>query len=230
MKRIFLAGATGVIGRNLLPLLSAEGYHITGTTRSPEKARELQAAGIDAVVVDMFDAGAVMSAVREAKPHVLIHQLTDLPKTYSATAMEVARIRNARLREETAPTLMRAAREAGVQRVIVQSICFAYVPGALPHRETDPLIPPSVRLMEATVFATPNVEGIVLRYGQLWGPGTWSNTPTNSPTLHVAAAAHAALLAITRGAAGVYNIAEPCAEVDTTKARTELGFDPGFRL
>lgn len=230
MKRVFLAGATGVIGRNLLPLLAADGYHVTGTTRSPEKARELEASGIDAVVVDMFDAGAVMRAVREARPDVLIHQLTDLPKEYSAAAMEAGRIRNARLREEATTTLMRAAREVGVQRAIVQSICFAYVPGHQPHRETDPVIPPSVRLMEATVFATPLLEGIVLRYGQLWGPGTWAATPTNPPTLHVAAAAKAALLAITHGSRGVYNIAEPCAEVDTSKAGAELGFDPGFRL
>ena len=226
MKRVFLAGATGVIGQRLVPLLQGAGYIVTGTTRSPEKARYLRAQGVEAVVVDMFDAEAVVQAVIAARPDVLIHQLTDLPKTFDAKAMEAARVRNARLRTETAPTLMRAAAAAGVRRVIVQSICFAYAPGELPHLEFDPLDSPSAQVMETAALTTKGVEGVILRYGRLWGPGTWSSGPAESPTIHVDAAAHAALLAITRGEPGIYNIAEDDGTVATTKARTELGFDP----
>ena len=229
MKRVFLAGATGVIGQRLVPLLETAGYTVTATTRSPEKAQRLRAQGVEAVVVDMFDAEAVVRTVIAARPDVLIHQLTDLPKTFDATAMEAARIRNARLRAETAPTLMRAARAAAARRVIVQSICFAYVSGALPHLESDPLAAPSVQVMETAALTTDGVEGVILRYGRLWGPGTWSDGPAESPTVHVDAAAHAALLAITRGEPGIYNIAADDGTVAITKARTELGFDPEFR-
>jgi nucleoside-diphosphate-sugar epimerase len=226
MKRVFVAGATGVMGQRLVPLLQDANYLVTGTTRSPEKAEVLRAQGVEAVVVDMFDAEAVVRTVIAARPDVLIHQLTDLPKTFDAKAMEVARARNARLRAETAPTLMRAAAAAGVRRVIVQSICFAYAPGALPHFESDPLDSPSVQVMETAALTTKGIEGVILRYGRLWGPGTWTSRPAEPPTVHVDAAAHAALLAITRGEPGIYNIAEDDGTVATTKARTALGFDP----
>jgi len=230
MKRVFLAGATGIVGQRLVPQLQGAGYLVTGTTRSPGKAGHLRDQGVEPVVVDMFDAEAVVRAVIAARPDVLIHQLTDLPKTFNAKAMETARERNARLRSETAPTLMRAAAEAGVRRVIVQSICFAYAPGTLPHLETSPLDSPSVQLMETAALTTNGIEGVILRYGRLWGPGTWSGGPAESPTVHVDAAAQAALLAITRGQPGVYNIAEDNPMVSTSKARAELSFDPEFRL
>lgn len=220
--RIFLAGATGAIGRRLVPILLEAGHQVTGTTRSEEKARTLTEQGVTPVVLDVFNADALTQAVVGARPEVLIHQLTDLPQVNDPAAMAAARVRNARLREETAPTLLRAAQAAGVRRVIVQSICFAYAEGRRPYAETDPIASPSVQVMETTTLNTAGVEGVVLRYGQLWGPGTWAEKPTSPPTLHVDAAAQAALVAITLGAPGIYNIAEENAVVSTEKARRLL--------
>ena len=227
--RVFLAGAAGAIGRRLVLLLRTAGYSVVGTTRTESRAEQLRAVGVEPVIVDMFDAERVLDAVTAAKPDVVIQQLTDLPQVFDPETMDAARARNARLREIATPYLMRAAKEAGVRRAIVQSICFVYAPGPLPHAETDPIESPSVQAMEAAALGT-GLEGIVLRYGRLWGPGTWTNVAQGPAPLHADAAAHAALLAITRGNAGIYNIAEADGEVSTTKAERELGFDANFRL
>ena len=128
---------------------------------------------------------------------------------------------------------------AAARRFIVQSIAFAYAAGREPHPETDPLnLADPVRAvtvkgavdMEQQVLSASGLDAIVLRYGLLYGPGTWREASSGpKPALHVDAAAHAALLAITRGAAGVYNIAVDDGAVSIAKARTELGFDPRFR-
>lgn len=229
--RVFLAGATGAIGRRLIPLLHSAGYTVVGTTRDPAKVEELRRQNVEPVVVDMFDEPAVREAVRVARADFLVHQLTDLPKVFDAAAMEKARVRNARLREVATPALMNAARDAGIRRAVVQSICFAYTPGATPFDESHPIAAPSVQTLENATLQTPDVEGVVLRYGRLWGPGTWSPKPDGSAApLHVDAAAHAALLALTRGAPGVYNIAEDDGTVSVVKARQQLGFNPSFRL
>jgi nucleoside-diphosphate-sugar epimerase len=149
--------------------------------------------------------------------------------------------RNSRLRSEGTVNLMAAAQAAGGRRLIAQSIAFAYADGPEPHAENDPLIAVEgdqpgavsargVRALEAAVRHTSGINGIVLRYGRLYGPGTWNGAPSGRGALHVDAAAHAALLAITRGTPGVYNIAEDDGAVTIEKARTELGFDPTFRL
>ncbi len=229
--RIFLAGAAGAIGRRLVPLLRAAGATVVGTTRSPEKAVALRNAGVKPVNVDMFDADAVHRAVQEARPDFLIHQLTDLPAVFDAEALAAARPRNARLRAVVTPILMQAAKAAGVRRAIVQSIGFVYTGGTPPHRESDPVTAPGVVELEAAALETQGVEGVVLRYGRLWGPGTWAKESTGlAAPLHVDAAAHAALLALTCGAPGIYNIAESDGTIDTTKAIQQLGFDPSFRL
>lgn len=229
--RIFLAGAAGAIGRRLVPLLQGAGATIVGTTRSPEKATALRNAGVEPVILDMFDAEAVHRAVREARPDFVIHQLTDLPAVFDADAIAAARPRNARLRATVTPILMHAARAANVRRAVVQSIGFVYTGGTPPHRETDPVAAAGVVELEYAALGTIGVEGMVLRYGRLWGPGTWANQPAGlAAPLHVDAAAHAALLALTRGKAGIYNIAENDGTIDTTKAVHELGFDPSFRL
>jgi nucleoside-diphosphate-sugar epimerase len=228
--RIFLAGATGVIGQRLLPLLRAAKMTVVGTTRSAEKAEQLRALGVEPVIVDMFDADAVMRAVVRARPEVVIHQLTDLPKVFDPAHAAEARARNARLREVATPILMRAVQAAGARRAIVQSICFVYARGTLPHVESDAIDSPSVQAMERAALNTSGVEGLVLRYGRLWGPGTWTETPKDTSPLHVDAAAHAALLAIARGTPGTYNIAENDGSVSITKAQRELGFDSAFRL
>jgi nucleoside-diphosphate-sugar epimerase len=238
--RIFLAGASGVIGRRLAPLLLAAGHAVTGTTRSAAKADELKAHGVEAVVVDVFDAVALSEAVMRARPEVVIHQLTDLPDVLDPARLSDVLARNSRLRIEGTANLVAAAQVAGARRVIAQSIAFAYADSPEPHAETDAITSgdgdkPSaitargVRALEDAVLKAPGIAGIVLRYGRLYGPGTW-NTPNARAPLHVDAAAQAALLAITRGAPGVYNIAEEDGALSIDKARRELGFDPAFRL
>lgn len=231
MMRIFLAGATGAIGRRLVPLLRAGRLTVFGTTRSADKAAALRRAGIEPVVLDLFDATAVERALISAKPDAVIHQLTDLPQDMTPAALEAARPRNARLREVVTPILLRAAQAAGATRAIVQSIAFAYAEGPRPHAESDPVSIPSVRALEEATLKTPGIAGIVLRYGRLWGPGTWAERADGLATpLHVDAAAHAAWLALRRGSPGIYNIAEDDGSVTVTKAREELGFSPDFRL
>lgn len=235
---VFVAGATGVIGRPLLKLLRDDGHAVTGTTRSSSKVAAIEALGARAVVVDVFDADALTRVVAAAKPGIVIHQLTDLPDTVDPAQAAAMREANSRLRIEGTRNLMAAAQAAGVRRVVAQSIAFVYAPGAKPYREGDPLDSSEAQRMtmsgvialEATVLNTRGVDGIVLRYGRLYGPGTWFDRPGGPGPLTADAAAHAALLAITRGAPGLYNIAEDDGEFSVEKARRELGFDPDFRM
>jgi nucleoside-diphosphate-sugar epimerase len=236
--RVFLAGASGAIGRRLVPLLLRAQHEVLGTARSREKADKLERAGIKAAVLDVFDREAVIDSIRAARAEIIIHQLTDLPQRLDAEQLRAAYPRNARIRVEGTRNLLAAARAASARRFIVQSIAFAYAPGGEPHPETDPLnLNDPVRAvtvkgaadMEQQVLGEPGLDGIVLRYGLLYGPGTWHETPDRKPALHVDAAAQAALLAVTRGHAGIYNIAEEDGLVSIAKARAELGFDPRFR-
>jgi nucleoside-diphosphate-sugar epimerase len=238
--RIFLAGAGGAIGRRLTPLLLAAGHEVTGTTRSADKAEQLKAYGVKAVVVNVFDTAALRDAVVQARPDIVIHQLTDLPQILDPASLRDALARNSRLRIEGTANLVAATQAAGARRVIAQSIAFAYADGPEPHAETDPLVSgegdqPSavtgrgVRALEEAVLNAPGIEGIVLRYGRLYGPGTW-NTPDARAPLHVDTAGQAALLALTRGKPGIYNVAEDDGAVSVEKARKELGFDPALRL
>ena len=235
---VFVAGATGVIGRPLLKLLHAAGHGVTGTTRSQAKAADIETLGAKAVVVDAFDAEGLRAAVAAARPEVAIHQLTDLPDTVDPAKAEAMRQANARLRIEGTRNLMAAAKAAGVRRVVAQSIAFVYADGPKPHRETDPLDASEAQrvtiggvvALEDAVLNTPGVEGVVLRYGRLYGPGTWFERPAGPGSVTCAAAAHAALLAMTRGAPGVYNIAEDDGAFSIEKARRELGFDPKARF
>lgn len=179
--RIFVAGATGAIGQRLVPLLLDSGHQITGATRSSRKADALRAAGADAVVVDVFDAEGLGNAVSVVRPHVVIHQLTDLPHGLDQTRMANAAVRNARVRDEGTRNLMRAALAAGVGKVVAQSIIWAYAPGPEPHAEDDPLDEHTeggravsirgVIALEKQVLGSPPIIGVVLRYGQLYGPG-----------------------------------------------------------
>lgn len=231
--RIFLAGATGVIGRRLAAMLREAGHTVIGTTRSPAKSDALRAIGVEPVVVDVFDAEALARAVAAAKPEIVIHQLTDLPRGLDPAKMDDAIRRNARLRTEGTRHLVDAAVAAGARRLIAQSIAWAYAPGVEPHAESDPLdigahgmravSVGGIVALERAVLDAP-LEGIVLRYGQLYGPGTGTDAPAGASPVHVDAAARAALLAIDRGAPGVYNIAEPNPHVSTQKAEAELGW------
>lgn len=238
--RIFLAGATGAIGQRLIPLLRAAGHHVAGATRFEAKMPTLHALGAEPVVVNVFDADALKLAVLAARPDIVIHQLTDLPPGLDPAKMADAIGRNARVREDGTRNLIDASVAAGARRLIAQSIGWMYAPGPQPHREDDPLDdaadgPRGITLagvvsLETQTLRSSLLEGIVLRYGQLYGPGTGSEGPRGATPLHVDAAAHAALLAIDRGTPGVYNIAEPNDLIATDKARRDLAFDAGFRL
>lgn len=240
-ERVFVAGAGGAIGRALVPLLRAAGHEVYGSTRRAERADALRAAGAEPVLVDVFDAAALASALRRIEPASVIHQLTDLPSRADPALMAAAVTRNAQLRRVGTANLVAAARAAGARRFVAQSIAWAYAPGATPHREDDPLDLAaegdrgiSVRGVEALELASlrdaqPMV-GTVLRYGQLYGPGTWRDSPEGSCPVHVEAAAWAALLALRHSTGGVFNIAEPGAAVDSGKAGRELGWNPSLRV
>lgn len=235
-----MAGAGGVIGRRLVMLLREAKHDVVGTTRSTAKAAALYTLGAAPVIVDVFDAAVLHRAVAQARPDAVIHQLTDLPQDSDPKKIQAALEGNARLRMDGTRNLVAAARAAGVKRLIAQSIAFAYAPGPEPHREDDPLdlaaegtarrSVEGVAALEEAVMTARGIEGVVLRYGRLYGPGTWTETPNGSAPLHVDAAAHAALLALTRGAPGIYNIAEDDGAVSIEKATRELGFDPAFRI
>jgi len=236
--KILLAGATGAIGRRLVPLLVEAHHHVIGTTRSADKVGALQAAGAEPAVVDVFDGPALAGLLADVRPELVIHQLTDLPPGLDPARMAEAGPRNAHLRKAGTRNLIDAARAAGVRRVVVQSIAWIYAAGPEPHAETDPLDTAAegarrltvegVVELERLTLSSPPVEGIVLRYGHLYGPGTGANAAA-APALHVDAAAMAALLAVRRGRPGIYNIAEPGRYLDTAKAERELGFDANFR-
>jgi nucleoside-diphosphate-sugar epimerase len=230
---IFLAGAAGAIGKRLLPLLLDAGYQVFGTTRSRARATELSAAGAIPVIVDAYDAAALTRAVVAAGPQIVINQLTDLPFGLDPLLMVEGRVRNARIRQVGSRNLICAALEARARRILAQSIAWAYAPGKLPHAESDPLdaLMPSVQQLEEQTLGSLPLAGIVLRHGLLYGPGTGMDRPDDNPVIaHVDAAAQATLLAIERGATGIYNIVEHGGQVSADKARRELGWDPGFRL
>lgn len=238
--RILLAGATGVIGRRLIPLLRKAGHEVTGTTRSAAKIAALRDLGAEACVVDVFDAAALSQAVAAARPEVVIHQLTDLPSGLDPSRMNDSIIRNARIRDDGTRNLIKAAIAAGARRLIAQSIAWAYAPGPTPYIESDPLDVEAegnraisvggVASLEHQVLNASPLEGIILRYGKIYGPGTGADEPSDTAPLHVDAAAYAALLAIDHGAAGIYNIAAPNQQVAAAKARRDLGWESDFRL
>ena len=237
--KILLAGASGAIGRRLVPLLRAAGHDVVGTTRSADKTAALRALGAEPAVVDVFDAAALTRIVQAALPQVVIHQLTDLPCAPNTPGYEEGLDRNSRLRIDGTRNLVAAAKQGGVRRLIAQSIAFVYAPGDGLRVESDPLdfaaagvrkrtVDGVVALEEATLQMP---EGIVLRYGLLFGPGTWfEREKRGKPGLHIDAAAQAALLAVTKGSRGVYNIAEDDGAISSEKAKRELGFDASFRI
>lgn len=238
-RKVFLAGAAGAIGRRLVPLLLQDGWQVVGTTRSADKAEALAAAGVQPVVVDVFDAQALQRAVAHAQPAVVLHQLTDLPAGLDPARMGEAIVRNARIRSEGTANLVAAALAARVPRIVAQSIAWAYAPQARPIREEDPLdlgaessraiSVRGVAELERHVLESPPLAGIALRYGHLYGPGTGADSASALPSLHVDAAAWAAVLAIERGEPGIYNIADPGPQLDTSKARTQLAWSAAWR-
>lgn len=236
--RVFVAGATGAIGRRLCRLLVDEGWSVTGATRSTAKTQALREMGVEPVVVDVFDAESLRDVVCASKPEIVVHQLTDLPPALDPARMSEALSRNARLRDIGTRNLVSAAVAAGAQRMVAQSLAFVYAPGPMPHQEDAPLLlddpaygetTRAVASLERQVLSAP-FTGIVLRYGKLYGPGTGFDEPPSGGPLHVDDAADAARRALTRGSAGIYNIAEEDGTVSIKKAADSLGWVPGFRI
>jgi nucleoside-diphosphate-sugar epimerase len=230
---IFLAGASGAIGRRLTPLLLAAGYNVCGLTRDPAKARALEAHGVRAIVGNVYDAAGLARAVSSTRPEIVLHQLTDLPQSRDERTDPKALERNARVRVEGTRHLVDAALQCGAKRIIAQSIAFAYAAGPEPHVESDPLDSQtrgSVITLERLVLESPPLVGTVLRFGSLYGPGTWYDEPTGNAALHVDAAAWATMLAIERSASGIFNVTENGGYADSERARDVLGWKPELRL
>jgi nucleoside-diphosphate-sugar epimerase len=230
--RLFVAGATGAIGRQLVPMSVARGHDVIGTTRSEERARWLTTVGAVTAIVDAFDPERLHDEVIAARPDVVIHQLTDLAAGFGPEQMRAT----AKLREVGTSHLVAATVAAGARRLVAQSVAWLYAPGTLPHTEDDPLWDPTARpddavlpgvlALERMVTATATLEGLVLRYGFLYGPGTASESPDRTPSVHIVAAARAALLAAERGPVGIYDIVDDGDEVSNAKARALLAWEP----
>jgi nucleoside-diphosphate-sugar epimerase len=236
--KIFVAGATGALGRRLVPLLIAAGHKVAGMTRSPAKMSLLQSMGAEPIVADALDRFAVMNAVGQQKPEVVVHELTAIKKV-DVRNFDRGFAATNRLRTEGTDNLLAAARAVGARRFIAQS--FAGKPfareGGKVKTEADPLDPnplPSyhrtaeaIRHLESAVTAQATLEGLILRYGSFYGPGTalgehgWIVNGIRKRRIpligrgtgvwsfiHIDDAARFTAAAIERGAPGIYNIVD----------------------
>jgi nucleoside-diphosphate-sugar epimerase len=234
---VFVAGATGAVGRALLPKLVAAGHEVTGMTRSESKTEDVRRAGARAVVADVFDVDALGAAMEEARPEVIVHELTALPDRIDFRKADTYAATN-RVRTEGTGNLIEAARAAGARRLVCQSIAFAYrMDGEGLKTENDPLLSEAagafgsgvsaLREMEAMVLGSDGLDGLVLRYGFFYGPGTYyaaDGTSTDDVRrrrmpivgkgsgvfsfIHVDDAADATVAAVERGAPGIYNVTD----------------------
>lgn len=193
---IFVAGASGAIGKPLVALLVARGFEVLGTTRFPDKAQLLRQLGAQPVVVDVFDASALAKALLAAKPQIVIHQLTDLPPGLDPARMAEAAARNARIRIEGTKNLVAAALAAGARRLISQSIAW----------EPQGVSAQGVASLEQQTLNSPPLEGIVLRYGRLYGPGTGRDEAPAELPCHVDVAARATVIAVEKGKPGIMRV------------------------
>jgi nucleoside-diphosphate-sugar epimerase len=237
--RIFVAGATGALGRRLVPLLVERGHQVTGMTRTAAKAAGLRAAGAEPVVADALDRDAVLAAVAAARPEVVVHELTALAEMTDFRKLDQGFALTNRLRAEGTDHLLAAARAAGARRFVAQSFAgwpFARVGGPV-KTEDDPLDPDppaqlrrtldAIRHLESAVLGAEGLEGVVLRYGGFYGPGTSAGEGgfmledlrrrrfplVGAGTgvwsfVHIDDAATATVAAVERGAPGIYQIVD----------------------
>jgi 2-alkyl-3-oxoalkanoate reductase len=180
--KVFVAGATGVIGRPLVRRLLEAGHEVVGTTRTAERADELRELGVTPAVLDARDTSALRGAVIEAAPEVVINQLTRLPDKMNFRRPEQTFGPTNELRGKVGPALAGAAAEAGARRLIAQSVCFFYgSTGTRAHAEEDPLVElprdqpageglVALEALERSAVETPRLDGVVLRYGYFYGP------------------------------------------------------------
>jgi 2-alkyl-3-oxoalkanoate reductase len=235
--KIFVAGGTGAIGRPLIVELLAKGYAVVALTRSREKAQALVEQGIEPAIADVFETAAVKAVVSRAQPEVVIEQLTALPKTYTRESMNAAASLNNRIRLEGGANVLAAALAAGVRRYLRQSVAFYAIPSPGLADEETPLAfdaSPSVAAgarevteLEHRLLGNTNIEGIVLRYGFFYGPGTWFHSDGDVAQqvrqrqfpivgngegvwswLHIKDAAIATVAAAEQGNPGIYLIAD----------------------
>ncbi|MBM7566117.1 NAD-dependent epimerase/dehydratase family protein [Paenibacillus sacheonensis] len=221
--KIAVAGASGVVGRALVPLLVENGHEVVGLIRNPAHAADLTGKGAHYRIVDVFDRDELFEALREIRPEAVIHQLTALGARNFAD--------NARIRKEGTRNLVDASLAAGVRRIVAQSISWAYAPGEGPASEEEPLDLEAQAPRIATIHgvaaleqaAADMPEAVILRYGLLYGAGTWyaadglmadlvrarklPATDGISSFVHVEDAARAAALALA-WPPGAYNIAD----------------------
>ncbi len=232
--RVFVAGASGAIGRPLVDQLIAAGHDVTGMTRRPDRAERIAAAGAKAVICDVFDAESLTQAVADASPEVVVHQLTALPNALDMSKPDIYDATN-RVRTEGTRNLVAAAQRAGARRMVAQSVSFLYAPsGSWVKGEDDPTIEDAPghfgAAMDATldaegqVLGADRLEGLVLRYGFFYGPGTayapdgyWGGEARRrrlpvvgsgegmSSFIHVDDAAGITVAAVERGEPGIYN-------------------------
>jgi nucleoside-diphosphate-sugar epimerase len=237
--RVFLAGGSGVVGGRLIPALGRAGHSVTALTRSPEKADTLRALGAEPAVADALDREAIAAAVRAAEPEAVIHQLTAIPDRLNPRKMARDFGPTNRLRSEGTDNLIEAARDAGARRFLAQSFAgwpFAREGGPV-KAEDDPLDPSppgdlapllqAIRHLESAVTGATDLEGIVLRYGFFYGPGT-AISPDGSTGaevlrrrfpvvgdgagvwsfIHIDDVAEATVAALERGRPGIYNVVD----------------------
>lgn len=236
--RIFLAGATGVVGRPLVPRLRELGHDVCAITRRADRVDALKAMGAEPVVCDVFDAARLRDVVVEAKPEVVIQHLTDLPADLNPRNMRQAYESNNRVRSEGGANLVAAAEAAGARRYIAQNVCFWYAPDGPPVADEDARLATdapepfgsSVRLhidMERQIVQNPNFDGLVLRFGYWYGPGTSFDRDGYTTRevrrrrfpivgsgaglfsfVHIDDVVSATIAALDRGAPGAYNICD----------------------
>lgn len=260
--RVFVAGATGAIGGPLVRDLVSQDHTVFALTRSGDRAAELAGTGAEPVVCDVFDRERLVDAVRRSRPEAIINELTDLPARLNPRRLKRIYTRNDALRREGTANLLAAARECGALRLVVQSAAYWYAPGgAAVKTEADPLyadapdpIGEAVRTMrevEQSVLLDPAISGVVLRYGQFYGPGTWyaregdigrrvrkriypmiGDGSASISFIHVGDAARATVAAL-RCKPGVYNVVDddpaPATEWMPEYARA-LGAKPPMRV
>jgi nucleoside-diphosphate-sugar epimerase len=234
--RVLVAGASGAIGQFLIPQLVESGHEVIGLTRRQHKADAIGALGARGVVVDALDREAVRRVVLDVAPEVVIDQLTALPRDYDLRDPHLYDA-NDEIRTKGTAALHDAAREAGVRRYVLQSIAFLYAPegewvkseDARPWLDAPAPFGRSVNVLntnEQRITTDPEIEGVVLRYGFFYGPGTYyasdgsiaaqvrkrrfpivGNGEGRSSYVHVHDAAAATALAVQRGR-GIYNIVD----------------------
>jgi 2-alkyl-3-oxoalkanoate reductase len=263
--KVFVAGATGALGKQLVPMLVERGHEVTGMTRTPAKEELIRSMGARPAVADAFDPEAVAQAVAQAEPEAVVHELTDLTGTFARNIDKSFATTN-RLRTEGLDHLLAAAKAAGARRFVAQS--FAGWPseptGGPVKAEEDPLQqhPPktvteslaAIRHVEDTVTHADGLDGLALRYGGFYGPGTsLAVDPPGDLTemikkrrvpiigdgsgiwslIHIEDAASATAAALERGAPGVYNVVDddpvPVGELMPELAR-QIGAKPPRHL